>query len=386
MPTRTKSRNDTKKEAAEEQCFKLALDAARRRGGGTYKIMSYLNGQNIDTRAKKDRPDLIRLCTNAKHEEVIVGIEHFCVNQMVKRAGDRYKSVGKELRGHIDATYEKGHTELETTGEVSDDLCHKLLEESVLLAQQANTPQYRGFLEAFRISLEKHLRKAGEYRADIQKFAGQKKIQLAFIIEVETAFTQLFLNNGRKTFIDETGLLPMTSDVVNILSSIPSDQVDYIILYFTSATFKPDTNAIAIRTGNIKNQLKNQNVTIYKYAGIDKYNDGGVSFTPPEVTHRNEDGEYQAKYSYSIPPLDKDRNHRIWPAFKTAYYAHKQGVPFVATREIQAALFTLGKFVDHFYGVGTDVGVVFQKNVSQEVEKRFRDFDRLYPLPKQNND
>lgn len=215
MPTRAKSRNDTKKEAAEEQCFKLALDAARRRGGGTYKIMSYLNGQNIDTRAKKDRPDLIRLCTNAKHEEVIVGIEHFCVNQMVKRVGDRYKSVGKELRGHIDATYEKGQTELETTGEVSDDLCHKLLEESVLLAQQANTPQYRGFLEAFRISLEKHLRKAGEYRANIQKFAGQKKIQLAFIIEVETAFTQLFLNNGRKTFIDETGLLPMTSGIAN---------------------------------------------------------------------------------------------------------------------------------------------------------------------------
>ena len=242
MPARAKSRNDTKKEEAEEQCFKLALDAARRRGGGTYKIMSYLNGQNIDTRAKKDRPDLIRLCTNAKHEEVVVGIEHFCVNQMVKRVGDRYKSVGKELRGHIDATYEKGHTELETTGEVSDDLCHKLLEESVLLAQQANTPQYRGFLEAFRISLEKHLRKAGEYRANIQKFAGQKKIQLAFIIEVETAFTQLFLNNGRKTFIDETGLLPMTSDIVNILSSIPSDQVDYIILYFTSAAFKPDTN------------------------------------------------------------------------------------------------------------------------------------------------
>lgn len=82
MPTRTKSRNDTKKEVAEEKCFQLALDAARRRGGGTYKIISYLNGQNIDTRAKKDRPDLIRLCTNAKHEEVIVGIEHFCVNQM----------------------------------------------------------------------------------------------------------------------------------------------------------------------------------------------------------------------------------------------------------------------------------------------------------------
>ena len=83
LPARAKSRNDTKKEEAEEQCFKLALDAARRRGGGTYKIMSYLNGQNIDTRAKKDRPDLIRLCTNAKHEEVVVGIEHFCVNQMI---------------------------------------------------------------------------------------------------------------------------------------------------------------------------------------------------------------------------------------------------------------------------------------------------------------
>ena len=65
MPTRTKSRNDTKKEVAEEKCFQLALDVARRRGGGAYKIMSYLNGQNIDTRAKKDRPDLIRLNKSA---------------------------------------------------------------------------------------------------------------------------------------------------------------------------------------------------------------------------------------------------------------------------------------------------------------------------------
>lgn len=52
MVTKVKSENDTRKEANEEKCFQLAVEAAHKRGGDTDKILSYLNGQNIDTRSK----------------------------------------------------------------------------------------------------------------------------------------------------------------------------------------------------------------------------------------------------------------------------------------------------------------------------------------------
>ena len=86
-----------------------------------------------------------------------MGIEHFCANQIVKRAGNGYKSLGKESVAHIWEAYEKGHQELKDSGEVSDDICRKLMKNSVLLAQQANTLQYRSFLNAFSSSLKKHM-------------------------------------------------------------------------------------------------------------------------------------------------------------------------------------------------------------------------------------
>lgn len=383
MSTKSKSENDTKKEANEEKCFQLAVDAAHKRGGDTDKILSYLNGQNIDTRSKKDRPDLIRLCTNSKHEEVVVGIEHFCVNQIVKRAGNGYKSLGKESVAHIWEAYEKGHQELKDSGEVSDDICRKLMKNSVLLAQQANTLQYRSFLNAISSSLKKHMDNVDAYRKNVQQFAGQRRIELALLIEIETAFPQMFFNENDTIRVDETGLLPMVEDIVHMLSSIPEVAVDYIVLYLTSAAFKLHTDVIAFRTGNIKRQLQKQRVTVYKYAGIDKYGDAGIQFTCPQVIHSDQEGTYMAQYSYSIPLSEKGRRQRIFPALKTAYFAQKKGKPFVATREIQAALFATGKHIERFYGEGIDVGIVFRKSVPQgaAMERVFSEFDRLYPLP-----
>ena len=168
-----------------------------------------------------------------------------------------------------------------------------------------------------------------------------------------------------------------------MLSSIPEVAVDYIVLYLTSAAFKLHTDVIAFRTGNIKRQLQKQRVTVYKYAGIDKYGDAGIQFTCPQVILSDQEGTYMAQYSYSIPLSEKGRRQRIFPALKTAYFAQKKGKPFVATREIQAALFATGKHIERFYGEGIDVGIVFRKSVPQgaAMERVFSEFDRLYPLP-----
>ena len=143
------------------------------------------------------------------------------------------------------------------------------------------------------------------------------------------------------------------------------------------------TDVIAFRTGNIKRQLQKQRVTVYKYAGIDKYGDAGIQFTCPQVIHSDQEGTYMAQYSYSIPLSEKGRRQRIFPALKTAYFAQKKGKPFVATREIQAALFATGKHIERFYGEGIDVGIVFRKSVPQgaAMERVFSEFDRLYPRP-----
>lgn len=91
----------------------------------------------------------------------------------------------------------------------------KLMKNSVLLAQQANTLQYRSFLNAFSSSLKKHMDNVDAYRKNVQQFAGQRRIELALLIEIETAFPQMFFNENDTIRVDETGLLPMVEDIVH---------------------------------------------------------------------------------------------------------------------------------------------------------------------------
>lgn len=94
-----KSKNDIAKEQHECECFRQAVELSSVRGGQTQKILTYLNGVAFEGRSKNDRPDIVNICTKGKKNpiEVMVGIEHFEVNQLSKKSGKKIKSTGREI-------------------------------------------------------------------------------------------------------------------------------------------------------------------------------------------------------------------------------------------------------------------------------------------------
>ena len=77
----------------------MVYDEAIKRGGKTAELMTFFYGVPLESREKNDRPDLIRICRKGKRnpKDVIVGIEHFRVDQLSVKLRSCYKSRGREI-------------------------------------------------------------------------------------------------------------------------------------------------------------------------------------------------------------------------------------------------------------------------------------------------
>lgn len=154
---KTGSNHDIKKEDAEEQCFRKAYDEAIKRGGKTAELMSFFYGVPLEGREKNDRPDLIRICKKGKRnpKDVIVGIEHFRVDQLSVKRGTRYKSTGREIENRLWNIYEAGHEELNRDGIVSTTSATNVLNSIAELSKETIRCKYQDLLNNFDYVLGK---------------------------------------------------------------------------------------------------------------------------------------------------------------------------------------------------------------------------------------
>lgn len=296
----------------------------------TKSIMNYLNGEYID-RDKNDKPDLINKCTKGKNER-FVGIELFYVDQNSKKSKECYKSNTLESRSHLEDIYNAGHEQYEKTGNVSPELCEKLLKEGYKLAQNGLSSQYQTLLSAFEHHFTHHASRAKLYRDNIKRIAESKEIELAFFIEIETYFHDLFLNERNRIIQYKSKIMPFFSDIVSIINSDENKKyIDYIV--FDLKSKHPDERKIiAIRTGKIKKNLKNQDVTIYEYVG-----ENALITNPRDNDYeRNENGDYRVSFLVKDTDQDGDSLKR---AFNSALRCKKGNIPFVTSRRVQAQLY-----------------------------------------------
>lgn len=253
-----KSKNDIEKEQHERNCFNRAVELSQLRGGQTAEILSYLNGMPFEDRPQNDRPDLVNICIAGRDNsnKTFVGIEHFEVNQLSAEFKGHMKSTGREIEAHMQRIYSKGHNELVEKGHVSHDSIMDILDESAIFAKEIYLRNYNTFLCTFNTVLHNHCAAAEIYRKNLHDIAiaESANVELAFLIEIRTVTPQLFLNKaGGRVDIKDDGILPVTEDIVELLSSIDASLIDYIILFFRNANFRGNESIIAIRSGNIKN-------------------------------------------------------------------------------------------------------------------------------------
>ena len=358
---------DEKKQQNELACFETAVSLAQQRGGKTLEILNYLNGTPVP-RAKEDKPDLVRVCTRGKKNprKVLVGIEHFRVDQRSAQGKGKRVSKGAEFTRHAWDAYEKGHQEFLQTGKASDQSQRALLKQAVGLAQENIRSSYSSLIEDFSFHLNRHLERTDIYRENLQRISGEMPIELAFLIEMHAYLPPLLLNEGDKVTLNPSGRLVMFQELVNELAKISSKTVNYFVLVFNGSGATQFTDVIAFRSGNIKNHLRQQGISVYRYAGNDIL--GESAYQALRVQWEESlSGDCRVLTDFS--GVDRKETLRSFGhALRYAFSLKDRGIPFAATSEVQSSLDAAFPYIDGFteldgiiqphYKKGTDLKLI----------------------------
>lgn len=377
------STHDIKKEDAEEQCFQKAYDEAIKRGGKTAELMTFFYGVPLESREKNDRPDLIRICRKGKRnpKDVIVGIEHFRVDQLSVKRGSCYKSRGREIEKQLWNIYEAGHEELNRDGIVSISSATKVLNSIAELSKETIRRKYQDLLSSFDYVLAKHLKSVKEYRENVMKYSDGRPVEIAFLIEISSKFPQMFLNEKGRTSVKNDGLMPMLDNFVARLEAIDKKLVDYIILYMSNSTQKEKkSEVIAVKTGNVREHLRRQGITVYKYIGEDSYDTTPLHFTATKISPVDAE---ESGYNLTIGWDSKSEEtikEAVFAALGEAYRAKQKSIPFAATRIVQSALFATSGSIKRVYKEDGKTKIDFNGERIDQVRlnERYRKFEQIY--------
>lgn len=370
---------DEAKNAHEEECFKKAILLSKGKKNKTEEILRYLDGEILN-RDKNDRPDIICKCQKGKHgnKTVYVGIEHFLVDQVSVKQSKKIVSKYQEDRRHVQNIFNNAHEVLSSGGEVSKETEDELVDKTFDLAKNVTESTYESFLTAFQYHLHKHCLSAESYRKNVAELSDGVPIEIAFLIEIRTNFPRLFFNSDRGVVENKNGFMPMSQDIVNLLSEIPTNTVDYVVLLLENTMKKDVADVVAIRTGNIEKHLQRQGILTYKYFGdrLDPQIKKGIHTVDDTGTHR---------VHYDFNYRDANALDCCIEGIMGAHKAKKKGAPFVTTRNIEASLYALGdslEFSKDCFGKWKMSTLYDQDTVLQ----RFDAFIAKYPIERSKNE
>ncbi|SDA30316.1 hypothetical protein SAMN02910447_03168 [Ruminococcus sp. YE71] len=296
----------------------------------TLNIMRFLNGIPI-SRQKNDRPDIICNCNKGK-KEYIVGIEMFLVDQNSKNKKGKLRSPSQESKAIINKIYDKGHDEIIQNGQSSKETKESLLSNVVNSISNRYNSSYDDLIAAFKYNFDKHAENVQEYRKNVMAYANGKEIKIAFFIEVESHFFNLFLND-RRVVEYKSYIMPFFRDIINIINSNPNNKyIDYYVFYLTSYD-KIEKKVVAIRSGNIRKNIESQNIIVYEYVG-----ESFTQIITSETKYKEEEnGDYSVKLNFTNPAIFQEELSSLC---QKALILKKKRIPFVTTRIVQSFLYS----------------------------------------------
>lgn len=261
------------KHEKEVECFQRAVYVALKNRGETKRIMKYLDGENI-SRKEEERPDIVKLCrsTLRGQKDTIVGIEHFRVDHLsLKKKDKKVASTGIVAEKKFHDIFNTWHDKVIETDNVPDGAVIEVIQGIAEQMERIEKASYHTYIEAFKYSLNQHIKNIDIYRENLLNIAKDKyNIQLALFIEVHMEFNNLYLNDKNGESRISIGQFPMFGKIVRMLEErINKKKIDYIIFCLGDTLYSGKIKVIAVKTGNITKNLVNQGVQIYEYAGED---------------------------------------------------------------------------------------------------------------------
>lgn len=258
----------------EENCLNRAIELALKQCGCTKKFAKrlYAGVQDGFKEVDRVRPDFVVLCPPTENEKsTLIGIEHFRVdihvtqkktNAVASTAIVQQKNISAFYKEHRKKVLESQHIPQETLNDLA-----QLLKGRIEAEQKAT---YSNFIASFEYGLKKHVSHIDAYWENLNSIRGKNDAELGFLIEIHADFDRLYLWHNGKVRKEAGQHTPIFDDVIKLIEkNIDTEKVSFVILYFVE-TFAPTKERVVIvRTKKIREQLKRQNETIYKYCGDD---------------------------------------------------------------------------------------------------------------------
>jgi len=335
----------TKKER-ELKCLNTAIENCLSQKGDSKRIGKLMSGKDVE-RKSEERPDFIRyVAPTSKNERgIVVGIEHFMVDHLSKEKQSKkkikYQSMGRIHQNNTLSYFNKWQEKVLSSEHIPEaaitDLCDTL-------SAHFNNSAYATistFYHSFKTALDTHMASIDEYKRAIKVETDKRKAdnKLIILIEVHSAFRNLFFHHNRSIHFEATPVLLVLDEFIRLLEAADK-RVDYYVLNF-SDTLDTKAKTIAFNAKDIRGSLKKQRVPVYHYCGADLYLPKDCAFVKDyhmEMKHE-EQGEkitFNALPSISMMRPEYKLKY-IYNALRMVYYYYAKREPVVLDLDVERA-------------------------------------------------
>lgn len=301
----------------------------------TRGLLKYLNGERVILE-KNDSPDIINICKRGDVNRILVGIEHFKATSISKiTSSGKHISLHQMHINNLAKITDEMIDSIEKDGGIQNELIDRNNKEIGKLAEDAINGSYESYIESFRTVWNKHASKIDNYLQKLEAVSKEKEVsnvELAFLIEIDSEFTDWFYNyeDGKFEYI-KTGLAPVFKQIVSIINSTKDlKKINYVILYNRNIN-RSSQSVVAFRTGAIKSNLKKQGVPVFDYIGEER-----CKVVVDDVNKK--DGRIEPNF-HITGYTDEYILNELFPLYRKAMDLKKKHLPFVATRSVQHLIF-----------------------------------------------
>lgn len=381
------------KKDVELKCLNTAIQNCLSQKGYSRRIGILMSGIDVE-RKSKERPDFIRYIAPAskKDKGIVIGIEHFMVDHLSKekqsKKKTKYQSMGRIHQNKSLSYYEKWHDEVLNSEQIPVDSITDLCE--VLSAHFNNSAYatFNTFYNSFKCALDTHMASVDEYKRAIKVEADKRNAdnKLIILIEVHSAFRNLFFHNNKNIHFEVTPVLLVLDEFIQLLEKADK-RVDYYVLSF-SDTLDTKTKTIAINAKDIRGSLKKQRVPVYHYCGSDLYLPKDWAFVKDyhmEMQHEEHREETTLQAFPSMCTMRPEYKLKfIYTALRTVYYYYAKRDPVVLDLDVERTLEILFQHIISWRKCKDDnwsyEPVCWVAPTVDYIEKAFGAFDKRWNL------
>lgn len=337
----------TSKKKDERNSLVSAIEIGKSEGAEeTRKILSLFDSVDF---SDEECPDFIGM---NQEEKILFGIEHFRIDHFItEKKNHQLGATGVMNKKEINKVYNTWRDEVLTSDKVPDGAIKDIMNILTNQLERAFSASYRNFICSFKYVLGKHIEHLDRYweRLKLNKIETQT-IKMSFLVEIYTDFHGIYLNYYNRTEKNVSGLMPLFEEVLDLLSQVPKDKVQYFILYLKNYNGSI-SRVIALDNNDLMGSIRRQKIRVYKYAGIDYFLDpfqtlhGKTEFVSDYKRINDQvNMNYKISTQFLIPEV---YNFLTFNATKLALEAKNMGKPFVCDSSSQRMIYVYG---DHIKG------------------------------------